>query len=148
MYNVHLNIGSNQGDRRTFIARAIALIGDKVGKVTACSREVESDAWGYESSNRFLNVGVNVSTALGPMELLLALQGIEREISSMAHRNADGSYRDREVDIDIIFYGTERIEMPGLIIPHPRWRDREFVTVPAREICPELVAPSGRGSGE
>lgn len=134
MVTVHLNIGSNIGDRLAHIGQAIVLIGTKVGTVTAVSTPIESTPWGYKSGNNYQNVGVNIETALQPEELLDMLQQIEREISPLPHRNPDGTYRDRVIDIDIIFYGTLTIDTPRLVIPHPHAREREFVMKPVQEI--------------
>ncbi|MDE6450525.1 MAG: 2-amino-4-hydroxy-6-hydroxymethyldihydropteridine diphosphokinase, partial [Muribaculaceae bacterium] len=71
---VHLNIGSNKGDRLGYINRAVALIASKAGKITAVSQPVESDPWGYESDSSFINIGLNLDTTLQPALLLDLLQ--------------------------------------------------------------------------
>ncbi len=136
---VHLNIGSNIGDRLAHIEQAIVLIGLKAGKITAVSNPLESHPWGYYSDNFYINVGVNITTTLEPLTLLETLQEIEREISPVPHRNPDGTYRDRAVDIDIILYGDRKIESPRLTIPHPHALEREFVLVPLREIWSDPI---------
>ncbi len=131
---VHLNIGSNKGDRLGYINRAVALIASKTGKITAVSQPVESDPWGYDSSNRFINIGLNLDTSLQPDDLLDLLQEIERTVSPDPHRNPDGSYRDRSIDIDIIIYEGVEISTPRLTLPHPRMHQRDFVKIPLRQI--------------
>ncbi|MDE7472224.1 MAG: 2-amino-4-hydroxy-6-hydroxymethyldihydropteridine diphosphokinase, partial [Muribaculaceae bacterium] len=101
----HLNIGSNKGDRHGNISLAVSLIDKQAGHVLAVSDPVESAPWGYDSANPFINVGINIDTTLTPFDLLDALQAIERQISPNPHRNPDGTYRDRDIDIDIILYG-------------------------------------------
>ena len=100
-----------------------------------------SAPWGFESENDFLNIAVAVTSerdaAWSDAEaeaLLDTLQGIERDISAMPHRNADGSYRDREIDIDIIAIDNQHISTPRLTVPHPLAQQRPFVTVPLGEI--------------
>ncbi|MDE6152659.1 MAG: 2-amino-4-hydroxy-6-hydroxymethyldihydropteridine diphosphokinase [Muribaculaceae bacterium] len=133
---VHLSIGSNKGDRLGYIDRAVALISFLAGTVTAVSEPVESEPWGFESTNRFINVGINIDTPLTPLQLLDTLQSIERTISSDPHRNPDGTYRDRSVDIDIILYRGVSIDTPRLTIPHPNAAQRQFVMQPLQAIWP------------
>ncbi|MDE6085266.1 MAG: 2-amino-4-hydroxy-6-hydroxymethyldihydropteridine diphosphokinase [Muribaculaceae bacterium] len=134
MSTVHLNIGSNTGDRPALIERAIVLIGQRAGEVTARSSVVESPPWGFESSHSFINVGINIETMLSPLGLLDVLQEIEREVSPLPHRNPDGSYRDRGIDIDIIAWENKTVTTDRLTVPHPRARERDFVMIPLREI--------------
>ncbi|MDE7142191.1 MAG: 2-amino-4-hydroxy-6-hydroxymethyldihydropteridine diphosphokinase, partial [Muribaculaceae bacterium] len=110
---VHLNIGSNIGDSRSLLERAVAAVfllheGDAPPRRSSV---VESEPWGFESANRFLNTGVEIETSLPPLRLLERLRELERSIAPAGnhHRCADGSYRDRYLDIDIIFYGTRVI---------------------------------------
>lgn len=151
---VHLNIGSNIGDRRHNITqgvdalrRLLAVSADPAAATTiAVSRYFESAPWGFDSPNRFLNIGLNLVTALLPLQLLNLTSAAEREVSAAPHRAADGTtYIDRAIDIDIIFYDTLRMEHPRLILPHPRAYARDFVIVPLLELNPDypldLLAP-------
>lgn len=132
---VYVNIGSNQGDRKAHIERAVALIAELAvdGEVLRSSF-VESRPWGFSSDNDFVNLGIVFSTALAPEELLDALQLMERRISEGAHRDADGNYIDRDIDIDIIAIDGEEVDTPRLQVPHPRMLAREFVMEPLREL--------------
>lgn len=130
MPSAHINIGSNQGDRLGYINRAVALINILAGKVAGRSGVIESEPWGFESSNRFLNEGINIDTPLGPLELLERLQTIQTILAPDPHRNIDGSYRDRSVDIDIIDYEGVVMDTPKLTIPHPHLRERDFFLKP------------------
>ena len=130
---VYLSLGSNSGDRRALIGRAVVAM--------RTSGFYCSAPWGFESENDFLNIAVAVTSerdaAWSDAEaeaLLDTLQGIERDISAMPHRNADGSYRDREIDIDIIAIDNQHISTPRLTVPHPLAQQRPFVTVPLGEI--------------
>ncbi|MBD5285291.1 MAG: 2-amino-4-hydroxy-6-hydroxymethyldihydropteridine diphosphokinase [Bacteroides sp.] len=132
---VYVNIGSNQGDRKAHIERAVALIAElAVGGEVLRSSFVESRPWGFSSDNDFVNLGIVFSTALAPEELLDALQLMERRISEGAHRDADGNYIDRDIDIDIIAIDGEEVDTPRLQVPHPRMLAREFVMEPLREL--------------
>lgn len=133
--NVFLNIGSNRGDRRRNLSRAVAAIEKEFGYFEL-SHVVESEPWGFDSPNRFLNVGMMVISELEPLEILHKLQAIERSISPDAHRNADGTYADREIDIDIIAIDEMTIDTPELTVPHPRMAERAFVLEPMAELAP------------
>ena len=91
------------------------------------SSPVETPPWGFSSPFPFMNIGMDLQLPqMAPEALLDALQAIERSISSMPHRNADGSYRDREIDIDIILIDSLRMVSARLVLPHPRMLEREF----------------------
>ena len=87
-----------------------------------------------------MNLTIRLETSADATEqeaiaLLYRLQAIEREISSIPHRNADGTYRDREIDIDIIAIEGLRMRHPRLTLPHPRAAERAFVTIPMQELA-------------
>lgn len=137
----HINIGSNLGDSLGTIRKAIAAIAAIEGSQPAVSTPVESTAWGYESANRYINVGVMIESQLSPVQLLMRLSQIERSISPEGHRNPDGTYRDRLIDIDLIAMEGCVIDTPELTLPHPRMHLREFVLRPLAELDPGWVHP-------
>lgn len=133
----HLNIGSNQGDRKSFINQAVALISIKAGRVTARSEWIESQPWGYRSTATYLNIGLNIETEQTPQQLLATLKDIERQLSPHGrHRNSDGSYCDRDIDIDIIDYEGIQMTTDRLTIPHPHMTERPFVIEPYLQLWP------------
>lgn len=134
MHTVYLNIGSNQGDRQAHIEQAIALIASLSQSPVLRSAYIESEPWGFESSNRFLNIGIAITTVLQPLELLDRLQAIERQVSPTPHRDAEGHYIDRAIDIDIILIDDLHIDTPRLTVPHPRMHLRDFVMKPLQEL--------------
>ncbi len=140
MSEIYLNIGSNRGDREANIELAVALIAEHWhGARVRRAPIVESDPAGFDSPNRFLNLGVAIDTAdrVDPYEVLDALQAIERRVApNSPHRNDDGSYRDRDVDIDIIAIDDLEIESERLTLPHPRAAARDFVMRPMRFLRP------------
>ena len=145
MQELIIGLGSNLGDRRKNIETAIDLIGKKIGLVTAVSTLVETEPWGFESENKFLNGAVVVridsgserSGLLGPSEILEILKSIEHEFG----RVRTGVYADRALDLDILFYGDIIINEPGLIVPHPKLHERDFILVSLMELCPDRVHP-------
>ena len=139
--NYYLNIGSNMGDRRDNLYRAVvALTAGTGGSVT--SRIVESEPWGFESENTFLNAAVCVETELSPNALLRVTQQIERDMGRTEKSTINGqqstvTYHDRIIDIDILLYDDLHINTPKLTIPHPHMYERDFVLIPLREILPQ-----------
>ena len=134
-----LSIGSNNGDRMAFIGQAVALLAH-IGKVRQ-SQPFTSSPMGFESPNEFINIAVELSieapapfTQADALALLDKTQAIERQISPMPHRNPDGSYRDRQIDIDIIAIPGLTMQNERLVLPHPRASERPFVTVPLAQL--------------
>lgn len=108
------------------------------------STPVETDAWGYESANRFINVGITVDSPALPrpealMELLLEIQ--EEIAPGATHRDAAGGYKDRLIDIDLIAVDDIVMDTPTLTLPHPRMRGRRFVLEPLAELWSEWRHP-------
>ncbi len=124
------------------ISRAVSLLAERVGRIEAVSSPFESAAWGYESENSFRNVGVNVKTGLPAPRIVARLKEIERTIdANSCHRNADGSYADRIIDLDLISLDSEIWNLDNVAVPHPRMHLREFVLVPMSEILPAWRHP-------
>ena len=136
----YIGIGSNLGKRRYNIRRAVEGIRslEHVADVVVSS-VMESEPWGYESANKYLNVVVKAAfdTDIEPLWLLDRLQEIERGICKASHRDADGNYIDRRIDIDIIAIDNLVVDHPRLQLPHPRMFERDFVLKPLAEIAPE-----------
>ncbi|MBQ0115187.1 MAG: 2-amino-4-hydroxy-6-hydroxymethyldihydropteridine diphosphokinase [Bacteroidales bacterium] len=130
---IYLNIGSNLGNREENLLRAIVLLSAGTGGC-AVSSIVESDPWGFESGNKFLNVGVMLRCDMDPFDLLEFTQGIEKQMGSNTHRDANGNYVDRLVDIDIIEIDGVEINTPQLTVPHPRMHERDFVMKPLEQL--------------
>ena len=135
-----MNIGSNCGDRLRFIEMAVERLRLALPGRYVVSKVFESEPWGFESANRFMNVGVGVRTEreYDPLEVLEITQGVQREIDDAPHRDAAGGYVDRTIDIDIIMVDDVRMVTPRLTLPHPRMGEREFVMVPLMENMKQL----------
>ena len=146
MHKVYLGLGSNLGDREENICKAISLIDERVGKVLRQSSLIETEPWGFESSNRFLNGVILCETTLSPREVLKATQKIERELgrkkkskvedqrSKVEGQRSKVEYADRPIDIDILLYDDWKVDEPDLKIPHPLMQERDFVMTPLKEI--------------
>lgn len=135
-----INIGSNLGQRRLFLSKAMKSIGDEFGKFEM-SHVVETESVGFDSVNKFLNACIMFNSDLEPDVVLEKLQDIERNISSVPHRNHDGSYADREIDIDILAVDDLVIDTAKLKIPHHALRERECFLRPLIEIAPGWKDP-------
>ena len=130
---VYLGLGSNLGDKRENLACAIRLIGERVGKVLRVSSFIETEPWGFESDNTFVNAVILCETTQTPRQVLRATQKIEREMGRKK-KSTDGGYADRCIDRDILLYDDLRVDEPDLQIPHPLMLKRDFVMIPLREI--------------
>ena len=134
----YLSLGSNLGNREQTLHEAVRRIGQQIGTVTRCSSFFYSEPWGFESEHPFCNLCCAVETAMQPMEVLAATQQIERKLGRN-HKSVNGKYSDRTIDIDIIrAFDDAQKEIvsndPLLTIPHPHWKERDFVTVPLQEL--------------
>ena len=139
-YNIYLGLGTNQGDKEENLKRAIASLSLALGTYTSLSSFIETEPWGFESQNSFLNCVVAFRTTLPPMELLETTEKIERELGRTAKSNG-GVYHDRIIDIDILLYGNEIINTERLTVPHPLMHERDFVLTPLCEIAPQAIHP-------
>ena len=138
-HKVYLGLGSNLGDREANIRKAIALIGENIGLVIRQSSLIETEPWGFESANKFLNGVILVETSLTPRQLLKATQKIERQLGRRKIVNcklSNRKYTDRPIDIDILLYDDLTVDEPDLKIPHPLMEQRDCVMIPLNEIKP------------
>ena len=129
----YLSLGSSIGDKEGYLVKAINLLdktrGVKVEKVSEC---LETEPYGGVAKNKFLNCAVCIDTFLPPHRLLDEIHRIEKECGRVRDKHWD----DRTLDIDIIFYGDKTICDETLIIPHPDYKNREFVIKPLKSIAP------------
>lgn len=137
--NVYLALGSNLGDKADNLQKAIDLIAERIGTLSAISSVYKTEPWGFDSRNLFLNQVIGVETTLSPLQLLQMTQKIEKELGRAEKSTI--TYKDRIIDIDIILYGDYIIESKELTLPHPLFHLRDFVMKPLAEIAPELVHP-------
>lgn len=124
------------GDRHALIEQAVALISEAYPQNRIrISDYIESKPWGFDSQHPFLNLGVAIDDFNDvPLSLLRAMQAIEKKVADAPHRNPDGSYRDRPIDIDIIEIDGVEMSTPELTLPHPRAHERDFVLIPLSQL--------------
>jgi 2-amino-4-hydroxy-6-hydroxymethyldihydropteridine diphosphokinase len=130
---VYVGLGANLGDREAAIRRAADIL-----EATRLSTIRETEPWGYEDQPAFLNAVAELETELAPRALLDRLLEIEGELG----RTREGPrYGPRTIDLDLLLYGDERLDEPGLIVPHPRLHERLFVLEPLAELAPDADVP-------
>jgi 2-amino-4-hydroxy-6-hydroxymethyldihydropteridine diphosphokinase len=136
-------LGSNLGDREATIRSAVAELGATEDvEVVAVSSLAETEPVGYLDQPRFLNGAAELRTELPPRELLDLLLAVEARFGR--DRSAGPPQGPRTLDLDLLLYGAERLEEPGLELPHPRLHERLFVLRPLAELDPALEVP-GKG---
>ena len=137
---IYLGLGTNQGNKEENIRGAIEELSHLLGTPTAVATIIETEPWGFQSDNSFLNTVVAFKSTLAPEEIFKATQEIERRLGR-TKKSIDGCYSDRPIDIDILLYGSRVIESPHLTIPHPLLHKRLFVLQPLAQIAPGLIHP-------
>ncbi|MBW6482278.1 MAG: 2-amino-4-hydroxy-6-hydroxymethyldihydropteridine diphosphokinase [Vicingaceae bacterium] len=136
---VILSLGGNQGDVNQTFIETKQLIEKNIGLISKSSSLYKTAAWGETNQSDFLNQVILVTTNLSPIELLSKCMEIEKHLGRV--RTDKNKWRERIIDIDILFYNNETINLPNLEIPHPQITNRKFILIPLREILPDLVHP-------
>ena len=133
----YLSLGSNLGDRKINLRRAVKMLPPKV-KVDAVSPVYETDPMYFPDQPKFYNVVVRGKTELTPEALLKHVKSIEKAMG----RDSDTHNRPRIIDLDIMFYDDLVHKSPDLIIPHLHIAERAFVLVPLNDIAPKFIHPT------
>lgn len=145
MHRILLSLGSNVGNREKNLADALHLTNEVIGNVEMCSSVYETEAWGKENQDVFLNQVVLATTNLSAREVMQAILSIESEMGRLRTEK----WAPRIIDIDILFYDNDIIHEPGLDIPHPHLHERKFTLVPLAEVIPHYIHPeSGKSVGQ
>ena len=138
MTTAFVGIGSNLGDREANLGQAIELLSAEDGiEVVAVSEIRETDPVGPVEQGPFLNGAVKVDTSLGPRELLDRLLSVENRLGRVRSER----WGPRTIDLDLLLYGGERVDEPGLTVPHPRLHERRFALEPLLDLDPALEIP-------
>jgi len=139
----YVGLGSNLGDREATLRSAVAELAAAPGvEVVAVSTLTDTEPVGLLDQPRFLNGVAALETTRGPRELLGLLLAVEARFGR--DRSAVPAQGPRTLDLDLLVYGDEEIDEPGLRVPHPRLGERAFVLEPLAELEPGLVVP-GKG---
>ena len=138
LHKIVFLLGSNQGNKSKNLENARQLIDSFVGKIKLVSSIYETEPWGFESTEAFLNQAVLVESSHEHDDVLKAIQKIEKD---MGRDRILNFYTSRVIDIDIIFIDQLVINQPDLTIPHPLIQLRKFVLIPLNEIIPKFIHP-------
>ena len=141
MEKCYVLFGSNMGDKTQIFAQACLLINQRCGRIVKVSSAYESEPWGFEAKEWFLNRLIIVETELEPEEMMRQLLDIEAELGRVRHPEVKG-YTSRTVDLDILYYGSRIVLTDSLTIPHPRLHERRFALLPLCEMVPQFVHPA------
>lgn len=143
MTRVALGLGSNEGDSLTHLRNAVSHL-EALGEVQAVSSLYETDPVGGPPQASYLNAVAVLETEFSPLDLLDRIRHVEQS-EGRVRRERWGS---RTLDIDIVVYGDDRIDLPSLQIPHPRAKERRFVLEPLAEVWPEAEVNDGLSARE
>jgi 2-amino-4-hydroxy-6-hydroxymethyldihydropteridine diphosphokinase len=136
----YVGLGANVGDRERTLRSAVDALGAETGiEVVAISTLRETEPVGVGEQPRFLNGAAALDTTLAARELLVRLLEIEQRFGRV---RVPGEHGPRTLDLDLLLYGEEQIDEPGLTIPHPRLHERRFVLEPLAELAPGLLVPA------
>jgi 2-amino-4-hydroxy-6-hydroxymethyldihydropteridine diphosphokinase len=142
----YVGLGANLGDRERTLRAAVEALGAEPGiEVVGVSRFRDTEPVGVLDQPRFLNGAAALETELPPRELLERLLEVERRFGR--DRGAERPQGPRTLDLDLLLYGAETIDEPGLVVPHPRLHERRFALEPLAELAPGLAVPA-RGTVE
>ena len=136
---VYIALGSNLGDRKYSLTRAVDEIEKRIGEIISLSAFYETEPWGFISRYPFLNAVLRVDTEHDAISVLDLTQSIEKDLGRKV--KSHGSYQDRCIDIDLLFFNTEILKNDRLELPHPLLQERRFVLEPLVEIAPDLYHP-------
>jgi len=134
---IHLLLGSNIGNRLKQLETARTQVESKIGKISKKSKVYETQPWGENEQDEFLNQALEVETKLKPKKVLEKIAEIEK----LMEREETYKWGPREIDIDILMYEDEMICEMDLTIPHPFLHERRFTLIPLSEIAPDLYHP-------
>lgn len=137
---LYLSLGSNLGERDALLHRALCLLQERIGQLSACSSLHETAPVGFASKHLFLNAAAAFVCNKKPDEVLQITRDIEKELGRTT-KSHDGKYADRCIDIDILMLGEQCISTPHLTLPHPHMHERRFVLEPLCEIAPDVCHP-------
>ncbi len=139
--SVFILLGSNQGNREQLLHQAYDKIGERCGRIVAQSPVYESEPWGFEAQQWFLNQVLEVATFMTPDNLMLTLLDIEKDLGRDRVTPHKG-YASRPMDLDILYFGNRVIDTQLVTAPHPRLHQRRFTLLPLCDLAPDFKHPT------
>lgn len=138
MNTIYIQLGSNMGDRNSYIKESLLQIENLLGTIICESKTYESRPWGVTEQREFLNKVICVNSEFSANEALKNLQKIEKKLG----RKRKEKWGERTIDLDILFYNQETINTKELTVPHPHIQDRKFVLIPFAEMNGKFIHPT------
>ena len=138
----YIGLGSNRGDRLAHLRRAVSFLSERAGRVCSLSSVYETAPVGVTGQRRFLNAAAGVETDLGARGFFEELQRIE----VLLGRVRAECWGPRSIDLDLLLFGSARLESSDLTVPHPRMLERRFVLEPLAEIAGGAAIPGAGGT--
>ncbi|TFF35962.1 2-amino-4-hydroxy-6-hydroxymethyldihydropteridine diphosphokinase [Mucilaginibacter psychrotolerans] len=137
MVSVFLLLGTNLGNRQLHLQQAIEHVRQQISEVINASAVYETQSWGKTDEPDYLNQVIQLETDLPARNVLEKILTIELQMG----RTREVKWGSRIIDIDILFYGNEVIDEPGLVVPHPQLHNRRFTLEPLAELAPDMLHP-------
>ena len=137
---IYLGLGGNLGDPPATFQQALKLIG-KFAQVTKVSKLYKSKPYGFADQPDFYNAAAQLASDLAPLDLLSQLQEVEKQLGKKVVRKNG----PRVIDLDLLVYGEEVLDLPELTLPHPGILNRDFVLKPLTDLNPLLTHPAWNG---
>ena len=137
---IYLGLGGNLGDPPATFQQALELVG-RFAEVTKVSKLYKSKPYGFVDQPDFYNAAAQLSSNLSPLDLLARLQEVEKQLGKKVVRENG----PRVIDLDLLVYGNEVIDLPELTLPHPGILNRDFVLKPLTDLNPMLTHPVWNG---
>ena len=137
MNSAYLLTGGNMGDRRNELENAMQYLREEAGSIIAKSAIYETAAWGKTDQPSFMNQCLCIETQLSASDFLRLVLAIEKKMG----RYREEKYGPRVIDIDVLLYNEDIVNLPFLVIPHPQLANRRFALTPLAEIAPDVVHP-------
>ena len=139
MSRVFIGVGSNEGGRLEHISRAIRALGSTSEvRLVQMATIIETEPIGGPPQGPYLNTVVELETSLAPLDLLRALQDVERRLGRTP---SPQRWSPRPIDLDLLLYDDRVIQEPTLCVPHPRMHERRFVLEPLSQLAPDIIHP-------
>lgn len=132
-------LGANLGDKQAMFVQVEEMLSQHIGTIVKKSSYYQSNAWGFESNDKFLNQIIVVETEFSAHDTLLRCQAIETKCGRT--RSQKSGYESRVIDIDILYFNNDIVDSDDLIIPHPLLQQRRFALMPLVEVLPEYIHP-------
>jgi len=138
MAKIYFLLGGNLNNRERILSEAILKMRLEIGEMISASFLYETEPWGFEHEQNFLNQVVVFESELPAIKILDTTQQIEKDLGRVRKKN---QYSERTIDIDILFYEDQIISTDRLVVPHPGIQERLFALVPLLDVAPDLIHP-------